>query len=237
MEHFKIKIGNSEFNSELNSEQMREILRTIYNGGVCLIPSDTGYSLATIPHKTLNIDNLRNLLPHALNAPISLCFASRDMARKYVLFSAKDERSFDSFRFAPITLVCPLINGKVKTRLAPVINTLNTLGVRISDSVIERQISQKLDRPITTCAVRNADGNIIRNFDEAIEVLKERMRSIGKIIPLAAIKSPRIKYEKDSTIISFIDSQVKILREGVIDPQDIIREAKSITMFDIEDWT
>ena len=60
MEHFKIKIGNSEFNSELNSEQMREILRTIYNGGVCLIPSDTGYSLATIPHKTLNIDNLRN---------------------------------------------------------------------------------------------------------------------------------------------------------------------------------
>lgn len=233
MKHMKVEF----IDSELNPEQMREILRVISLGGVCLIPSDTGYSLATIPHAPLNIENLRNLLPHASTAPISLCFASRNMAKDYVKLSAKDERSFDSFRYAPITLICPLINGKVRTHLTPVINTLNTLGVRISDSIIERQISLKIGRPITTCAVRNENGDIVRVFDDAIEILKARMKSIGKIIPFAAIKSPGIKYEKDSTIVSFIDPHVKILREGVIDPQDIIREAKGITQFDIEDWT
>lgn len=233
MEHMKIEFNNSE----LNPEQMREILRIISLGGVCLIPSDTGYSLATIPNSPLNIDNLRCLLPHASTAPISLCFASRDMAKKYVMLSAKDERSFDVFKFAPITLICPLIDGRVKKSLAPVINTLNTLGIRISDSIIERQISQKIGRPITTCAVRNEKGDIVRVFDDAIEILKNRMKSVGKVIPFAAIKSPYIKYGKDSTIISFIDSHVKILRYGMIDPQDIIREAKGITQFDIEDWT
>lgn len=233
MEHMKVDFNNSE----LNTEQIREILRVIFSGGVCLIPSDTGYSLATLPNAPQNIDNLRSLLPHVSTAPISLCFASRDMVKKYVMLSAKDERCFDTFKYAPITFICPLINGKVKTSLLPVVNTLNTLGVRISDSIIERQISQKIDRPITTCAVRNENGDIVRVFDDAIEILKNRMKSIGKIIPFAAIKSPYIKYEKDSTIISFIDSQVTILRKGMIDPQDIIREAKGITRFDIEDWT
>lgn len=233
MGNLKISICDTE----LNSEQMFEIYKVIALGGVCLIPSDTGYSLATNPYSIANVENLRMLLPHASNAPISVCFASREMAKKYVILSSKDERTFDVFQYAPITLICPTLNERVKKQLQPVIKKLNTLGVRISNSVIERQISSNLDKPITTCAVRDDKGDIVRNFDDAIEILKARMKEIGKIIPFAAIKTSSIKYDKDSTIISFANSEVKILRVGAIDPQDIIREAKGITMYDIEDWT
>lgn len=229
-----IKIRQDE---ELNNSQMRAILQIIALGGVCLIPSDTGYSLATNPYNIRNVNNLRKLLPHSSGVPISLCFASRKMAKNYAIFSAKDERTFDTFSYSPITLICPVRNGIIRKNLEPVIEMLNTIGVRISDSPVERQIAEKLNIPITTCAIRDENGSIVRNFDDAVEVLRKRMQDINEKIPLATIKSSHIKYDKDSTILSFANPEVKILRIGMIDPNDIINAAKGITIYDAEDWT
>lgn len=226
-----------DINDELNQYQMKEILRIIAIGGVCLIPSDTGYSLATVPYNQSNVDNLRKLLPHAKNSPISLCFANRDMAEKYVVLKAKDHRTFDTFGYSPITLICELQNSKIQTRLKPIIDRLYTLGVRISDSPVERQISAVVKIPITTCAVRDKEGNIVQDFDAAVEYLKEQMKVLKEIIPLATIKIKKIKYQEHSTILSFLGAEVKILREGMIESKDIIKNAKGITRFDTLDWT
>lgn len=223
---------------------LRVICQSMINGGVCILPSDTGYSLASLPFRKDVIVNINKLLPDQEMKSIPLSFGTLAMVEKFAYISGQGYRTIDQFCPGPITIVC-----KIKTEIADskntiekILNTSGTIGVRIPDSPVERQISNELERPITTCAIRDSSNQIIQQFDEALDIVKSRINSAGLNIDLIAIRANFIKYTEHSTVASVNprlsnNYDIHIFREGAISSKLIKNCTKKISYRDIEDWT
>ncbi len=231
------------FGDSLTYGHLRKVCYALERGGLCVLPSDTCYSVAALPSRIQVMNNLATLLPDKAFEPIPLAFGSLSMVRKYVKLTGKDIRAIDEFCPGPLTLVCQMLDLHVTKSLGILLHTDNTIGVRIPDSPVERQISSELDMPITTCAIRDDRQHPVQNFDDAVSIMRERCAKTPKQMYLVAINMTRIKYHDHSTVVSVQTRlaspyKIHIYRPGVIDPETIENTMKIEASFrELEDWT
>ena len=117
----------------------------------------------------------------------------------------------------------------LKDKFSELLSTKDgTLGIRIPDSVVERQICEYIDSPITTYAIRDESNNIIRKYDDALDIIFDRLKKKNLRIPIFTIKTSSIKLPDHSTVLAvhplLTDGEsAKIFREGLIDEKEIIK--------------
>jgi len=229
----------------LTYENVRSIRFCLDHGGFVVLPSDTGYSLACLPFRQDTITKLRAMLGHP-NTSIPLSFGSYAMAARYVAIATENDRIVDHHAPGPLTIVCPMrpdMAPEHAAALASALHTEGTIGVRFPDSAVERQISIECDRPITTCAIRSADGEIVRSFDDALSIVRQSVEELGVECFLAAVNTRVIKYPMQSTVATAdphlvsTPSVVKVYRHGAIEAQDLQNSVKQLGWSDFEDWT
>lgn len=230
------------FGDSLSYGHLREVCYVLKNGGLCILPSDTCYSVAALPLQREVMDSVAQLLPAKSKDPIPLAFGSLAMVERYVELSSEDHRAIDKFCPGPITLVCPIRSITEKHILQDMLHTQGTIGVRIPDSPVERQISSELERPITTCAIRDDDGVAVKDFDEAVDIIRMRLEGAKTEPTLMAIKMMRVKYATHSTVVSVHAElaspyMIKVYRPGVIDPEEIRDTVRQYSFRDVEEWT
>ena len=204
---------------------IREFLKS---GKFSVIPSDTGYALTGLPFRLDAIKTICKILHHE-HDPISLSFGSITLVERYVELTARDYHVLDIHCPGPITLVCEL-NKKIPTekreKISNLLHTNGTLGVRISDSPVERQISIELDSPITTCAIRDDGGNIVTHFDDAIDIVKKGLKEIHENCEFIAVRANKILYTEQSTVLSIkkdlnFPYRVEVFRQGVVKSNEL----------------
>jgi tRNA A37 threonylcarbamoyladenosine synthetase subunit TsaC/SUA5/YrdC len=213
----------------LTSSDLNKIKNILSNGGICVVPSDTGYSIAANPFNELSISRIGLLFPERSRDPISLSFGTIRMIRDYVQLTSEDDMILDSLPNA-LTLVCSVIDNEQHRRLSNRLRTDATIGVRFPDSIFEHLISNELGHPITTYAIRNGD-TIVRDFDEAVQIINTQILRCGMEFDLLFIpKDRKIEYDLHSTVITVQQElikdrniMVKVLREGVLDIRDITK--------------
>ena len=230
------------FGDCLSYGHLREVLFTLNSGGVCLLPSDTGYAIAAVPFRRDVMSRLYALLPGKRGQPIPLAFGSLSLVEQYVKLTAADYRTIDRFCPGPLTLVCQISERQPLSQVEHMLNTDGTIGVRIPDSPVERQISSELQRPITTCAVRDADGNIVQKFDEAIDMIRPRLEAAGPNTLLIAIHMRSLKYSEHSTVVTVqprlaAPYSLYVYRQGVVEPDKIEDTLRRLSFWDLEDIT
>ena len=234
---FQLTIGNS-----LTYGQLREIKHTMDSGGVCIIPSDTCYSVAGLPFNYGTIESISNFIPDIKFKEIPLSFANISMLKQWVTLTDKDCRVIDEELPGPATLICKIKDEKKKPVIERILHTKGTIGVRIPDSPIERQLSDFLNSPITTCAIRSDNGLIIQNTDEVIDIVKRRVDNIDLKQRVLLVRSADFKYKNNSTIVTFQDdrryNKLVVIREGEIPAEKIKRGSENYySQWDIEDYT
>lgn len=234
---FQLTTGNS-----LTYGQLREIRYALSYGGVCIIPSDTCYSVAGLPFSYGIIDSIGNFIPQIIDKEIPLSFSNIFMVEQWVYLTAKDCRVIDEELPGPATLICKIKDEKIKPVIEKFLHTKGTIGVRIPDSPIERQLSEFLNHPITTCAIRSDEGLIIQNSDEVIEIIKKRTQNVDFKQKVLLVRNSIFKYKNNSTIITFQDirkpNELVVIREGEIDPKKIKKDSENYySQWDIEDFT
>jgi tRNA threonylcarbamoyl adenosine modification protein (Sua5/YciO/YrdC/YwlC family) len=230
------------FGDSLAYGHLREVCYTLRNGGLCILPSDTCYALAGIPTRQDVIGRIAKILPEKEHEPISLSFGSLQMVEDWVVLTANDYRTIDKFCPGPITVVCVIKETRDKIAISDLLHTSGTIGVRIPDSPVERQISIELGNPITTCAIRSDNNDIVRSYDDAIDIVRSRLSNLNENILLAAIQMKRIKYRDLSTVVSVQPSMaspytIHVFRPGVIEPEEITDAIRSLSFWDVEDMT
>jgi L-threonylcarbamoyladenylate synthase len=239
------------FGDSLSYAHLKQLCYILRFGGVCIIPSDTTYSLAALPFRRDTITKLGKLLDRKNKDPIPLAFGSLNLVEQYVTLTTKDQKLIDKYFPGPLTLVCKISHKQMlnKAQLEDALNTTGTIGVRIPDSPVERQISVELQRPITTCAIRDEDGTPIRNFDDAVSIVRTRMEVLEEKGPLFAVRMTRIKYHDVSTVATTDNSVVPapnklvapysiyIYRPGLIEPEKLEETARQLSYYDVEDGT
>lgn len=237
------------FGDSLAYGHLRQACYTLRQGGLCILPSDTCYSLAALPFRRDSLAHLASILPDKDADPIPLAFGSLVLVQNYVKLTPRDEKLIDAYCPGPLTLVCEINDRQEKNVIEDMLHTHGTIGVRIPDSTVERQVSIELQRPITTCAIRDDSGGPVRSFDDAVSLVRMRMKDRQEEFMLFAVKMTRLAYRDVSTVASVQKDtlpegkqlvspySVFIYRPGILEPEQLESALRKLWPSDFEEWT
>ena len=207
------------------------------SGGFVLLPSDTCYSLAALPLNEA-IRTAVNAILAREDCPISLAFSSYFAVQQLVEVDNTTALLLEAFTPGPITLVC-----NAKANISPdFLNAIGspdrTIGVRIPDSRIERDVAACTQFPLMSVAVRDPEtGEAVQNFRRACQLVSsgiERYREVG----WGALEGD-VFCASHSTVVRMGGPEgVSLLRGGDISFEEILRVAnsKNPSGLSIEDW-
>lgn len=219
----------------LPATAIQQIQRTLMNGGCVVVPSDTCYSLGMRAARNAH-DRINTILNRPKN-PISLAFHSVLAIEQVVELDDVSYALLQRFTPGPLTVVCAAREAFAKDApeflTSTISSPLGTVGVRIPDSWIERDVAACIPQPLTTVAVReNGDGKEVRHFDRAVELVAKGISGVGRL-PWGAVEGDVEGdgfYSHHSTVVEALPdgpTRLRVFREGDI-PVEVLEAAAQL---------
>jgi len=188
------------------SNKINEVVDVLRKGGIIIYPTDTVYGLGCDIHNVKAIERicrLKNLNPQKIN----LSFICNDLSHISEYTKNLPTHIFKVMKKAlpgPFTFILPSSN-----KVPKILNTKkNTVGIRIPDNNIPREIVKELGNPIITSSIKDEDEIIEYSTDP--ELIYEKYHKLvdliidggpGNIVP--------------STIIDCTSDEFEVVREGL----------------------
>jgi tRNA threonylcarbamoyl adenosine modification protein (Sua5/YciO/YrdC/YwlC family) len=188
-------------------KQAADILR---NGGLVIIPTETVYGIAANAKNKAAMQRLNSIKERPDHKPFTLHIHAKDRIEEFVKdISPAAYRLMDKFWPGPLTLI---FNS----------TGTGTIGIRLPDEVIARAVIAQSGVAVVCPSANLAGKNAPVNFEEAIAELKDKVDF--------AIDAQETKYKKESTVVDATSQRVKVLREGAIKNEEILRVAQRKTV-------
>lgn len=208
---------------KLLSSDVDRIIKIMREGGLCILPSDSSYILTGNIMVKGVVEDIDFLLERQ-KTNISLTFNNfnqfsedfelTDMARDFI----------NKLMPGGLTFVSQPIDDITGNRYARKLNTDGTIGIRLSDSIVETQLAK--DFPIPTTPIRRSDQTETATLDEALEIISKRYALLSKYRCLAGVDGEVLHSGEVSTVVKEEEQDgnwyIAILREGFI-PRDTIK--------------
>jgi L-threonylcarbamoyladenylate synthase len=214
---FQIRADDRTRGGSLSVANLNRIVKILLSGGFAVLPSDTAYSVAAIAVSGRTRTTINNWLNRA-DEPVLLAFPSISAVRQWITPNDDAEDLLAAFCPGPVAVV---------TRVAPTVPAQffedglrgpnSTVGVRIPDSIVERDVAATAGYPITTVAIRGLDtGTALTSFDAALEVVTSRVDYIGGA-PWCVVEGGGF-YKANSSVVIIRDARPHLLkRRGDLD--------------------
>ena len=228
-----------DWDDMLSTGQAHDIIgNTLQWSGLVIIPSDCGYALMGMPGHPEAMTVLDHLLQHSTTAT-PLTVATAEMAFAHIECSLVQKRIMAHAWPGGVTVV-----GKVTRRaskLTKSLHTTDTLGLRVSRSHIERQLSAEAALALTSAAIRLPDGSVARTYEEAAGIVTDGLQSMpfSKLVPIVGIPhTTPFVFSTHSTVMGLgAGGAVDILREGTVDRRTLISWGTQISPAEYSDAT
>lgn len=176
-------------------------------GRVIIFPTDTVYGIGSQIFDLEGINKIYAIKKRDKSKPLACLCASLEQIKSIAEVSNLAEDLINKFLPGPLTII--LESTKiVKDKIG-----YSTIGVRIPNNSIALDILNE-NGPMLTTSV-NESGNVPLN--EYDEIYKEYNHLVDKIYETNTISS-----NISSTVISVINNEIKILREGQITITEIM---------------
>ena len=201
----------------------------LLNQAVILLPSDTCYSLAALARDAGARDRIVTILNRKKD-PLSLAFPNAEVVERWTKKWDSDLRfCLEQFTPGPITIVCEARDEKVVPNAFTtrgVGSSDRTIGVRIPDSYVEREVAGATQHLITTVAVREPDEEktAVTDFGRALELVEAGDFKVALPRGWVAIEGKKFA-PKHSTVVRLLRHPpwIKLEREGAIEYAKIER--------------
>lgn len=208
----------------LSVGQSRLIVRTLCSGGIAWVKSDCAYALLADPRHPLAIAAVDALLDHAAH-PIPLTTADEPMASRYIRFNSTVRALTAKFWPGPLGLrTSPTLRARKLTKR---LHAPEGVVTRVSQSVIERQISATAGVALTSAAMRQ-NGQLVADREHALTLAlilhEERTPGLRTIF---VDDSSERRFLIASTMLDIKGGSVGVLRHGSVDVHDALRAAPS----------
>ena len=208
------KFGEKELvETEILKEDSFGLNRTkevLMKGGVGVIPTDTVYGLCTNALNREGIKRIYRIKRRDIKKPLVLFVKDKGEIEKYGVLNDTARKLIDSFIPGPITIVLKRREGAPKISL----RDIDTIGIRIPDEEFVINLLRNLDFPLATTSA-NLSGE---ETPKDISSLKKTFSGIVDFIVDGGEKGGT-----PSTVVSIIGEDVKILREGRIKKEEILK--------------
>lgn len=203
---FKIKKNSHNLDKILS-----EVAYLLKEGKVGAIPTETFYGLSANPFSEEALKRLFCLKKREPDKPILLLLSSlEDLTRVCAKIPGVAIKLIKAFWPGPLTIVLPAKRG-LSTLLTA---GTNTIGVRLSSCELTRKIARAFGGPITGTSANISGEPPCRTAEEVLKQIPE----IDFIVDAGETKG-----DKPSTVIEILEKDVKLIREGAIAFEEIIR--------------
>ena len=222
----------------LPTSLIQRVRSKLVRRGFVLLPSDTCYSLAALAAD----DATRRAVNAALGRrdyPISLAFSSYLAVQQLIDVDNTTALLLECFTPGPITLVCKAKSDVSSDLLSGAVGSPDrTIGVRIPDSRIERDVAACTSFPLMSVAVREPEtGEAVQDFNRACQMVDSGTDRLGHI-GWGALEGDGF-YATHSTVVRVHGPEgIRLIREGDIPFDEILRVGSSPNPSGLamEDW-
>ena len=194
-------------------ERAADILLT---GGTVIFPTDTVYGLGANTSDDTAVERIFDIKKRDKKKPINVLIADyEDVIKVAEVPSRLEGKLMEKFWPGPLTIILKRKEGVANAAAS----NGDTIGVRMPDSDIARNIIREVGFPIATTSV-NISGD---KPATKIEEIDEEMLDEVDFVTETSEKSSNIA----STIVKIEDGKLEILREGTIKKEELEQVLKS----------
>lgn len=183
-------------------EQIAEVLR---DGGVIIYPTDTIYGIGCdITHAKAieRVCQIRGLKPKKANLSF-ICYDLTDISQYTKPFNTRIFRTIKKALPGPFTFIFNASNNVPKL----LSSNKKTVGIRVPDNNIIRQIVKELGNPILTTSIRDEDEVVEYSTDP--ELIYEKYQDLVDVVIDGGYGD-----NVPSTVVDTTSGEFEILREG-----------------------
>lgn len=216
-------------NGLVDDEAKKKIEELLKAGGLCILPSDSAYTLTgliTCPGVTDDIDTILNRNGLAM----SLAFHSMEQVTDRIIVSECARKVLERLMPGALTFVLKTQNPELLKASKKLLNVTDgiTIGVRLSESPVETQLAEYF--PLPTTPIRK-EGNLIVKSKAAFAEIKEQLSGLSAYNRKIAWIKGKVPFPKRlSTVIVELENNGKyyliIRRSGAIDRESVEKIAQ-----------
>jgi L-threonylcarbamoyladenylate synthase len=186
-----------------NPDAYYQCVETLRNGGIICYPTETFYALGVDPWNQSACEKLYQLKKRPAEKEMPLIASSAEMVAQYC--DTSDSRFAilaKKFWPGPLTIVLPSKDYS------------GTCAIRVSSNISARLISEIFGKPVISTSANISGTEPLRKPEDLSEQLSEGIDVVlnGGICPGGL----------PSTIISLLNPEAQILREGAIPSKEIL---------------
>jgi tRNA threonylcarbamoyl adenosine modification protein (Sua5/YciO/YrdC/YwlC family) len=194
------------YNDNPAPRHVRQVVDVLRNGGIIIFPTDTVYGLGCDIFHHRAIERVARLkgLDFGIDKFSFICY---DLSSLSEYSKQVDNQVYKIMRKnlpGPFTFILEA-SGKVPKILK---NKKKTVGIRIPDNNIIREIVNELGNPILTTSIRDHEDDILEYITDPELIYEHYRDSVDMVIDGGYGKAI------GSTIVNCLGSEIEIIREG-----------------------
>lgn len=187
-----------------NERAIQKVVNVLKKGGLIIYPTDTVYGLGCDITNTKALEKIAKLKGVKL-AKANFSFICKDLSNLSDYTKQIDTATFKLLKRALPGAYTFILQGNNK--LPKAFKNKKTVGIRIPDNSIAREIVSVLENPIISTSIYDEDAMIEYTTDP--ELILEKWGDIVDIVVDGGYGD-----NKASTVIDLSDGEVTIIREG-----------------------
>ena len=196
----------------LRGRLIHRAVETLKTGGVIVYPTDTAYGLGCDITNKAAIERIQRLKGRDAKKPMSFVCADVADISTYAHVSKFAFRLLQRLLPGPFTFILPA------TKETPRVlrSKQRTVGVRIPDHPVSRAIVSELGHPLLSTSANRSAEDVLT---DPVELESELGPQVDLILECGILPV------QPSTVVSLIDDEIQVLRQGKGDISAFIEDA------------
>ncbi|MCR4562932.1 MAG: threonylcarbamoyl-AMP synthase [Bacilli bacterium] len=193
---------------ELTEKEVGFAAEILKNEEILAFPTETVYGVGVIYDSKLAFDRLVALKRRPPAKPFALMCSSIEEAYKYIEVNEKQAKLMEYFLPGEITF---LVKSRPDLPEWVTLGT-NVIGIRVPDSEYVYQLIKRVGKPCLVTSANKSGEPTSSSYEDTKEAFKDELPAIVKGTCVSKIPT---------TIVSMMDNDVKLVREGPISFEEI----------------
>ena len=191
--------------------QLEQAVEMLERGGVLVLPSETSYGLSCDAFCDEAVGRVFDIKKRDKKKSVLVVVADVEMAKEYLVWNEDIQQLADKHWPGALTIVGKCTE-KAKKELAPeTISSSDTLALRVTIHPVLFEFSSCIARPLVSTSANVAGESEIYDPDEIVNIYLNQTKQPDAILNFGVL-SP----QKPTTIVSVLDNEIKVLRQGEI---------------------
>ena len=189
--------------------QIKELTKILKNDGVISVPTDTVFGICGSIKSKKAQEKLKSIKERPASKPFPIMCSDIEQIKSIATIDKKSEKIIKEFMPGPITIVL-----RKNSQLPEYINNgKETIAIRMATSNELKELIKILGCPVFMTSANKSGEEVCKTLDDI-----ER-----KCPDLDGMLEGKVSFGQASTIVDCISNEIKILREGPISENEIIK--------------